>query len=181
MVASDNLKARIADMTDAEYDALLLEPVWVVVDEDTLAVLTEPMTNAQAQAELRRLADAGEVEGWMSIRHTDEAPIAPRITREQLDWVAVTQRAAEADPHSVILWAQAALALSDVIGGINRTALNERHAAHAQDLIGRLAAVAATDTGEKDWYEQAIPVISEGLKNQLMHLARGGYDARSLL
>lgn len=181
MVASDTMKAKIAAMSDAEYDALRLEPVWVVVDEDTLGILTEPMPNAQAQAELRRIADDGDVEGWMSLRHVDEAPIAPRITREQLDWVAITQRAYESDPNSVILWAQAALALSDVIGGINRTALNEAHAAHAQDLVGRLAAVAATDTGEKSWYGQAIPIVSEGLKDQLMHIARGGYDARALL
>jgi len=71
---------RIAAMTDAEYDSLKLESVWVVVDHTTRKPITEPMTHADADATLSSFAENGTVAGWMSTVHIDEAPASDTPT-----------------------------------------------------------------------------------------------------
>lgn len=102
------------------------------------------------------------------------------ITRAELDWVCITQRAADNAPDSQLLWVQAALAMSDVIMVCNILALDEAHAAHAQVLVGRLANIALTPA-DAPTTGTPVPVRSERLKDQIMHIAAGGYDARTLL
>jgi hypothetical protein len=98
------------------------------------------------------------------------------ITRAELDWVCVTQRAADNDPHSQLLWVQAALAISDVIMVCNVLAIDEAHAAHAQHLVNRLA-ILACDRGT-----QAVALASERIKDVLEAIGRGErLDMRALL
>lgn len=102
------------------------------------------------------------------------------ITRFDLDWVCITQRAADNDPHSQLLWVQAALAISDTIAAFNSAAIDEAHAAHAQLLIGRLA-IYAVETYRTLYSGTPLAVASERIKDQLMHIARGGEDPRALV
>lgn len=104
-----------------------------------------------------------------------------KITRAELDWVCVTQRAAENNPTSQLLWVQATLAMSDVIMVCNVLAVDEAHAAYAQDLVNRLAALALTPVDAPTASGVPVPLVAERVKDALMHLGAGGYDARSLL
>lgn len=103
-----------------------------------------------------------------------EAPA--KITRAELDWVCITQRAAENDQHSQLLWVQATLAISDVIMVCNVLAVDEPHAAHAQYLVNRLATLACDRT------TQAVALASERIKDVLEAIGRGErLDALRLL
>lgn len=109
-----------------------------------------------------------------------DLPAPAPLTRADLDWLCVTQRAADNDQQSQLLWVQATLAMSDVIGACNRTARDDAHAAHAQHLVGRLAVLAVT-AADAPTTGTPVPVYAERVKDQLMHIAAGGYDGRSLL
>jgi hypothetical protein len=111
----------------------------------------------------------------------DAAPPAPAITRADLDWLCVTQRAAENDTDSVILWDAAVEAMHGLIARFNTAARDEAHAAHAQFLIGRLAAFAITPVDGPTVSGVPVPLVSERMKDRLMHLASGGYDALAIL
>lgn len=108
-----------------------------------------------------------------------EAPA--EITRAELDWVCITQRAAENNPTSQLLWVQASLAMSDAIQGFNAAALDQAHAAHAQYLLNRIAAFALKPVNAPTISGAPVPLVTEHMKDQLMHIASRGYDARSLL
>lgn len=108
-----------------------------------------------------------------------EAPA--KITRAELDWVCVAQRAADTNPTSQLLWVQATLAMSDVIMVCNVLALDEAHAAYAQELVNRLAALATTPVDAPTASGVPVPLVAERVKDVLMHIGDGGYDARSLL
>lgn len=108
-----------------------------------------------------------------------EAPA--KITRAELDWVCITQRAADTNPTSQLLWVQATLAMSDVIMVCNVLALDEAHAAYAQELVNRLAALATTPVDAPTASGVPVPLVAERVKDVLMHIGDGGYDARSLL
>lgn len=103
------------------------------------------------------------------------------ITRAELDWVCVTQRAADNDQHSQLLWVQATLAMSDVISSCNRTARDEAHAAHAQHLVGRLAAFTTFRADASTLTGTACALVTERLKDEIMHIAAGGFDADALV
>jgi len=97
------------------------------------------------------------------------------ITRAELDWVCVAQRAADNDPHSQLLWVQATLAMSDVIMVCNVLARDEAHAAHAQALVNQLAALAC-ENGTED-----VAVMAEALKDAIVHISAGGRNALAML
>lgn len=98
------------------------------------------------------------------------------ITRFDLDWVCITQRAADNDPHSQLLWVQAALAISDTIAAFNSAAIDEVHAAHAHYLINRLGFIAC------DYGTQAVATAAERIKDVLEAIGRGErLDALRLL
>lgn len=98
------------------------------------------------------------------------------ITRAELDWVCVTQRAADNDQHSQLLWVQATLAMSDVIMVCNVLAVDEAHAAHAQYLVNRLGALAC------DYGTEAVALASERIKDVIEAIGRGErLDALRLL
>lgn len=103
-----------------------------------------------------------------------EAPA--KITRAELDWVCVAHRAAANDPHSQLLWVQAVLAMSDVIMVCNVVAVDEPHAAHAQYLVNRLAAMA------DEYATEAVALSSEHIKDVLEAIGAGErLDALRLL
>jgi hypothetical protein len=98
------------------------------------------------------------------------------ITRNQLDWLCIAQRAADSNPDSQLLWVQAALAVSDVILVCNVLAVDEAHAAHAQYLVNRLAFLAV------DYGTQAVAMSAERIKDVLETISRGErLDALRLL
>lgn len=103
------------------------------------------------------------------------------LTRADLDWLCVAQRAAEQDQHSQLLWVQATLAMSDVIGACNRTARDDAHAAHAQHLVGRLVTFATLDAEASTLMGTACALVTERLKDELMHLGGGGFDPAALV
>lgn len=99
-----------------------------------------------------------------------------RITRTELDWACIAQRAAHNAPRSQLLWVQAALAMSDVIMVCNVLAVDEPHAAHAQYLVNRLAELACT------YGTEAVAVHTERIKDVLEAIGRGErLDALTLL
>jgi hypothetical protein len=103
-----------------------------------------------------------------------QAPAA--ITRAELDWVCITQRAADNAPDSQLLWVQAALAMSDVIMVCNVLAIDEPHAAHAQYLVNELASLAIEHS--TPW----VAVVAEGIKDLIEAIARGErFEALNLL
>jgi hypothetical protein len=166
------------DMSDAEYDALCLEPVWGVIEESSGKVLASGLTYLDALAKLNGFSESGAVAGWM---HLAYAPTpAPAIERHHLDWLCIAHRAIEQAPTNDILWLEAVNSMRGLIVAFNREARDDQHAAHAQYLLNRLAALAVTPAGAPTT-GTPVPVYSERVKDQLMHIATGGYDGRSLL
>lgn len=105
---------------------------------------------------------------------------APAITRADLDWLAVAHRAIEQAPTNDLLWFEAVNGMRRLIAAFNHAARDEAHAAHAQYLLNRVASLAVTPA-DAPTTGTPVPVYSERVKDQLMHIAAGGYDARSLL
>lgn len=100
------------------------------------------------------------------------------ITRFDLDWVCITQRAAENDQHSTDLWLEAVRAMRNLIGAFNSAARDEAHAAHAQFLINRIAQYATFNVAGAGG--TGVALVTERYKDELMHLARGGFDPAAL-
>lgn len=95
-----------------------------------------------------------------------EAP-APVITRADLDWLCITHRAAADNTGNGDLWLAAVRAMRHLIGTFDIVALDDRHAAHAQYLVNRLAAMAG------EYATQGLAVASERLKDVLEAIGRG--------
>lgn len=102
------------------------------------------------------------------------------ITRFDLDWLCIAQRAADNDTDNADLWLEAVRAMRGLIAAFNSAARDEAHAAHAQLLIGRLA-IYAVETYRTLYSGTPLAVASERIKDQLMHIARGGEDPRALV
>lgn len=164
----------MSGMSDAEYDALRLEPVWAVIEESSGKVLTSGLTYLDALAKLNGFSEAGDVAGWM---HLAYAPTpAPAIERHHLDWLCIVHRAIEQAPTNDLLWVEAVNGMRGLIVAFNREARDEQHAAHAQYLLNRLAALAV------DYGTQAVAMSAERIKDALMVIAGGGQlEARRLL
>lgn len=162
------------NMSDAEYDALRLEPVWAVIEESNGKVLASGLTYLDALAELNSFSQSGAVEGWM---HLAYAPTpAPAIEREHLDWLCIVHRAIEQAPTNDLLWVEAVNSMRGLIVAFNREARDDQHAAHAQYLLNRIATLAY------DYGTQAVAMSTERIKDVLMVIAGGGQlEARRLL
>lgn len=108
-----------------------------------------------------------------------EAPA--KITRAELDWLCITQRAADTNPENADLWLEAVRSMRNLIGEFNAAALDEAHAAHAQYLLNRIVEFALKPATAPTISGVPVPLVTERMKDQLMHLAARGYDGRSLL
>lgn len=89
------------------------------------------------------------------------------ITRFDLDWVCITQRAADNDTDNADLWLESVRAMRNLIAAFNSAAIDEAHAAHAQYLVNRLAALAC------DYGTQAVAMAAERMKDVLEAIGRG--------
>lgn len=98
------------------------------------------------------------------------------ITRTDLDWVCITQRAADNDTDNADLWLESVRAMRNLIAAFNSAAIDEAHAAHAQYLINRLGFIAC------DYGTQAVAAAGERIKDVLEAIGRGErLDALRLL
>jgi hypothetical protein len=102
-----------------------------------------------------------------------------QITRADLDWLCITHRAAANDPTSQLLWVQATLAMGDATRSLDAAALDQSHAKHGRFLIGRLAAFAIT-TVDAVTIGTPIPLYSERIKDAIMHIGSGRFDASTI-
>lgn len=98
------------------------------------------------------------------------------ITRFDLDWVCITQRAAKNDTDNADLWLESVRAMRNLIAAFNSAAIDEAHAAHAQFLIERLAEYATFNADAASMAGAAVADVTEQYKDQLMHIAAGEYD-----
>lgn len=96
------------------------------------------------------------------------------VTRFQLDWLCIVHRALEAAPTSDILWAHAVITLRGLITAFDTLACDDNDAAHAQYLLNKLVAYALTPADARTVSGAPVPLVSEHLKDQLMHLAARG-------
>lgn len=108
-----------------------------------------------------------------------EAPAT--ITRTDLDWVCITHRALENAPTNDTLWAQAVTTLLRLNRAFNAIAIDEAHAAHAQYLLNQIVGFALKPADAPTVSGAPVALVTEHMKDQLMHLASRGYDARALL
>jgi hypothetical protein len=169
-----NLTRETMDMSDAEYEALRLEPVWGVIEESSGKVLASGLTYLDALAELNGFSESGAVEGWMHLAHAP-AP-APAIERTHLDWLCIAHRALGQAPTNDLLWVEAVNSMRGLIVAFDREARDDQHAAHAQYLLNRIATLAG------DYGTQAVAMSTERIKDVLMVIAGGGQlEARRLL
>lgn len=107
--------------------------------------------------------------------------VAPLITRADLDWLCIAHRAIEQAPTNDLLYIEAVNTMRGLIVAFNRSARNDCHAAHAQYLLNKLVAHAVSPSAALTGSGVPVPLVSERVKDALMHIAAGGYDARSLL
>lgn len=116
------------------------------------------------------------IERHDSTTDTEPQTSAPAITRTDLDWLCIVHRAIEGKPTNDTLWYEAVFSLRRLIEAFNTVACDESHAANAQYLLNRLAAIAY------DYTTPTVAAWSERIKDALEAIGRGErLDALRLL
>lgn len=106
-----------------------------------------------------------------------EAPA--KITRTDLDWVCITHRALQNAPTNDALWAQAVMTLFRLGRAFDALAVDTAHASHAQYLLNRIVQFALMPGDAQTLSGAPVALVTEHMKDQLMHLAARGYDVQA--
>jgi hypothetical protein len=106
-----------------------------------------------------------------------EAPAT--ITRADLDWVCITHRALANNPTNHALWAQAVITLLRLTQAFDALAVDASHASHAQYLLNRIVQFALMPGDAPTLSGAPVALVTEHMKDHLMHLAARGYDVQA--